>query len=1126
MTVNFNNLITGPPIQYDDNAEAGWYVNGSKVYNKPDGFTDAPAVTTVYTLRFTTNGTLHVYSLTVTVHEPPNLVVPNDVTICSGASVPLNATVTNATALTEILWTYDGFIFNNGMLLSPTSTGGHTVTATADNTPNTSLCPQVSKPLHITVNFNPKLAKGEPSTVTHCTQETINLNDCIDFFVYDTHANNEKQPAGHTGAITWYTTAFAPVSDPEHVLLTSLTDTAFYADLGGITVHYSTACDPSFQQGVAPPNPLRVPINITSNYLVLDYGYNTMCRGDSVYTTVRLLDNNLNPSPCDTIKELNIPSGHVPEREIRDSGTQKILVFAPFTDLYDTIKINAKGNLAGVEQDFRLFLRNPAPPVISPDTVCINTNAYFRVIADRCDTIYEVDCPTINESLWVQTPHQWTLLVPDLPNTTSFQCKVTYFSKLKEDTLEALVNSTLRVWNDPPKLSVYSLYNNTILPFDNATQNLCLGDSLLFVFSTPHNCDTITDIPWTQNNGTFRRRDKHVWEAIVKPGLEGNIPYSARVTYKHPKGMIFLYENISYTISVKQRPRLFVHNPPDTLKYCYPTGAPLDLNLPPSNAIIDYNFVASGAQAVNFLVPKGSGVDTLSSFAPDKSGDYVVEASYKYLCSEIDTLLARGQVHVVVNREDEAGASFIVTPDKGFCELEGITIRSVDKEGSSLAWEHNGTPVTFPYQPGAPGTYTLTTLIYNACFPQSNPKRHDVNVRLVPVPKIQVMPDTTVCSGDSIVLKVLPGFVGDTLIWTYTTGMTAKDTITISNTTSFRGVAHNTDGVCGDTYDEVTIFRMQDASLRLMPDTSACRYHEIRLRVTQKDGDEIIWRSSNFSLIGTGENVTIWVDGNETYTAIISNRCSRDSADLRVTSLYLPKIELKIDTSVCYGESLDLNSRIFDSWGSLQWMPNESTSNTITEPTMYIATVTTPEPRCGSATDTMYVNVYQPLMLLPDDSNLPHYNAQDFYDVSLQTLHGAPNLTYSISGTLPPGLMMTNGRLHGQLTLGPTDYNTHQLQVSVIDGHYCKTEKDYILAPEWKAPNVLLPMGDIGNAIFLPDYNLEVYNRNGLLMHEGMGWDGLWNNAFVPAGTYFYKVKILIDGMPGERMSYVVVMYY
>jgi gliding motility-associated-like protein len=69
-------------------------------------------------------------------------------------------------------------------------------------------------------------------------------------------------------------------------------------------------------------------------------------------------------------------------------------------------------------------------------------------------------------------------------------------------------------------------------------------------------------------------------------------------------------------------------------------------------------------------------------------------------------------------------------------------------------------------------------------------------------------------------------------------------------------------------------------------------------------------------------------------------------------------------------------------------------------------------------------------------------------------------------------------------------------------------------------------MGDIGNAIFLPDYNLEVYNRNGLLMHKGRGWDGLWNNAFVPAGTYFYKVKILIDGMPEERMNYVVVMYY
>jgi hypothetical protein len=656
-----------------------------------------------------------------------------------------------------------------------------------------------------------------------------------------------------------------------------------------------------------------------------------------------------------------------------------------------------------------------------------------------------------------------------------------------------------------------------------------LGDSLLFVFSTPHDCDTIKNIEWLQNSGTLTLQDPHFRSFIVKPTQEGDITYRARVYYKHPKGTTNLTVDIPYTVKVKQRPHLFV-DPPNTLKYCYPDDPPLNLNLPnPSADIIDYNFVVSGLDAVKFLAANGD-----VKFQPDETGDYMVEANYQYLCSAMTTKYVQDEVRIVVNNKNEDGATFIKLPDKRFCELEGITIESYNREGSSLKWEHDGTPITVfpePYKPAA-GTYTLTTLISNACYPD-DPYPYSVFVEVVAVPKIEVMPDITVCSGDIVELKA--EFVGDELIWTFIGGTFPPDIVQIDNktfvqienTTTFRGIAHYTDGVCGDAYDEVTITRMPYASLQLMPDTSACQGHEIQLRVVQqKDGDEIFWSSSKFSMIGTGESTPITVNGNETYTAIIANRCSRDSADLKVTSLYLPKIELKIDTAVCYGESLDLDSRIFDSQGNLHWTPNESTANTITEPTIYIATVTTPEPRCGSVSDTMYVNVYPPLMLLPDDSNLPHYNTHDLYDVSFQTLHAVPNLTYHISSTLPPGLTMINDRLYGQPVLGPADYNTHHLQVSVIDGHRCKIAKDYILAPEWKAANVLLPMGDAGNAIFLPDYSLEVYTRNGLLMHEGMGWNGTWNNAFVPAGTYFYKAKILIDGMPEERMNYVVVMYY
>jgi hypothetical protein len=384
------------------------------------------------------------------------------------------------------------------------------------------------------------------------------------------------------------------------------------------------------------------------------------------------------------------------------------------------------------------------------------------------------------------------------------------------------------------------------------------------------------------------------------------------------------------------------------------------------------------------------------------------------------------------------------------------------------------------------------------------------------------MPDITACRGDSVVLKTLH-VVGDTLRWTFASGASTKDTVVIHDTTTFRGIASN---VCGDDIDEVTISRRPDAFVKVMPDTSACKYDQIRLRVIEKEGD-IKWSSSHLTFIGDEDTVEVGVfENSETYTAVAENVCGTYSASVHVTALPLPTISvIKSDTSICYGASLDLDQCFYSQYGIPQWTPENPGTTPLTTSATYVINVVSTN-KCGSIQDTMYVNVYKPLLLLPDDSQLPRYNKQDPYELSFQTLQGEPALSYSINGTLPPGLTMINGHISGKPALGPYDYNTHRLEVSVVDGHQCRTSKEYILAPEWKAATVLLPMGDADNATFLPNYMLAVYNRNGLLLHKGIGWNGVWNNTYVPAGTYFYKVNILIDNVPEERMSYVVVMYY
>jgi len=54
-------------------------------------------------------------------------------------------------------------------------------------------------------------------------------------------------------------------------------------------------------------------------------------------------------------------------------------------------------------------------------------------------------------------------------------------------------------------------------------------------------------------------------------------------------------------------------------------------------------------------------------------------------------------------------------------------------------------------------------------------------------------------------------------------------------------------------------------------------------------------------------------------------------------------------------------------------------------------------------------------------------------------------------------------------------------------------------------PNVFTPNGDGVNDIFMPDFGLKIYDRNGITLYDGTsGWDGTFNRKPVDPDTYFY----------------------
>lgn len=57
-------------------------------------------------------------------------------------------------------------------------------------------------------------------------------------------------------------------------------------------------------------------------------------------------------------------------------------------------------------------------------------------------------------------------------------------------------------------------------------------------------------------------------------------------------------------------------------------------------------------------------------------------------------------------------------------------------------------------------------------------------------------------------------------------------------------------------------------------------------------------------------------------------------------------------------------------------------------------------------------------------------------------------------------------------------------------------------------PNVFSPNGDGIDDVFMSDMDLQIFDRNGILLYKGSnGWDGTYNGKNVDPDTYFYLIK-------------------
>ena len=100
----------------------------------------------------------------------------------------------------------------------------------------------------------------------------------------------------------------------------------------------------------------------------------------------------------------------------------------------------------------------------------------------------------------------------------------------------------------------------------------------------------------------------------------------------------------------------------------------------------------------------------------------------------------------------------------------------------------------------------------------------------------------------------------------------------------------------------------------------------------------------------------------------------------------------------------------------------------------------------------------------------------------------------------------------------------YEVRLQVLNSDSCVTESrmdiEVVFLP--KALNTFSPNGDGINDVFMPDYVIEIIDRNGLRIYSGAsGWDGTYNGRQAKEDTYFYRLHYRTANGKRQKTGYV-----
>ncbi len=271
--------------------------------------------------------------------------------------------------------------------------------------------------------------------------------------------------------------------------------------------------------------------------------------------------------------------------------------------------------------------------------------------------------------------------------------------------------------------------------------------------------------------------------------------------------------------------------------------------------------------------------------------------------------------------------------DTSFCGNN--IVLDADNPGVAYDWSTGDTTQTILAD--SSGTYFVT--VTNICGMIDD----SIVIDLMPLPDVNLGNDTSICSGDTIILQADSSFVD--YLWV---DLSTNQYLTVDSTGAYYVVVTDTNG-CSNSSDTINITVLSLPAVDLGNDTSFCNGNSIILDADNA-GAAYDWSTSDTTQ-------TILVDSSGTYYVTVSDICGTVTDSIIIDVIPLPVVYLGNDTAFCDGNSIILDAD--SGYADYLWVDSLSLNQylTVDSTGAYYAIVTDTN-GCSNSSDTINITVY------------------------------------------------------------------------------------------------------------------------------------------------------------------------